>query len=112
MKEKLQIAKDTVSKQYGYESFEQFDDKSTFGYDHRTPQIIDKVAIRYHELMDEWISVDTPPNNKTFVLCIGNKSQFIYQCFYQNGVFFEKYSEMNGCFKPTHWRPLPTPLKQ
>ena len=53
MKEKLQIAKDTVAKQYGYESFEQFDDKSTFGYDHRTPEIIDKIAILYNKLLND-----------------------------------------------------------
>ena len=51
MKEQLQIAKDTVAKQYGYETFEQFDDKSTFGYDHRTPEIIDKIAILYNKLL-------------------------------------------------------------
>ena len=49
----LQQAKDTISKKYGYENFEQFDDKSTFGYNHDTPKIIDEVAIEYHRLMSE-----------------------------------------------------------
>ena len=49
----LQIAKDTIAKKYGYENFEQFDDKSTFGYNHDTPKIIDEVAIEYHRLMSE-----------------------------------------------------------
>jgi hypothetical protein len=31
----------------------QFDDKSTFGYNHDTPKIIDEVAIEYHRLMSE-----------------------------------------------------------
>ena len=49
----LQQAKDTIAKKYGYENFEQFDDKSTFGYNHDTPKIIDEVAIEYHRLMSE-----------------------------------------------------------
>ena len=53
MENKLQQAKDTIAKKYGYENFEQFDDKSTFGYNHDTPKIIDEVAIEYHRLMSE-----------------------------------------------------------
>ena len=49
----LQLTKDTIAKKYGYENFEQFDDKSTFGYNHDTPKIIDEVAIEYHRLMSE-----------------------------------------------------------
>ena len=49
----LQQAKDTIAKKYGYENFEQFDDKSTFEYNHDTPKIIDEVAIEYHRLMSE-----------------------------------------------------------
>ena len=49
----LQQAKDTIAKKYVYENFEQFDDKSTFGYNHDTPKIIDEVAIEYHRLMSE-----------------------------------------------------------
>ena len=51
----LQLTKDTIAKKYGYENFEQFDDKSTFGYNHDTPKIIDEVAIEYHRLMSEWV---------------------------------------------------------
>ena len=54
-KEILEQAKNEIAKEYGYESFEQFDDKSTFGYDHRTPEIIQRIAERYHSLMSEWI---------------------------------------------------------
>ena len=65
MENKLQQAKDAVAKKYGYKSFEQFDDKSTFGYNHDTPKIIDEIALEYHRLMSEWVSVDdeTPPIN-------------------------------------------------
>ncbi|BBQ09253.1 hypothetical protein [Elizabethkingia anophelis] len=43
----LEQIKDEVAKDFGYESFEQFDDKSTFSYDHKTPKIIDEIAKRY-----------------------------------------------------------------
>ncbi|MDV3536819.1 hypothetical protein CMU91_14970 [Elizabethkingia anophelis] len=43
----LDQIKDEVAKEFGYESFEQFDDKSTFSYDHDTPKIIDTIAKRY-----------------------------------------------------------------
>ena len=49
----LKQAKDTIAKKYGYENFEQFDDKSTFGYNHNTPKIIDEISIEYHRLMSE-----------------------------------------------------------
>jgi len=51
MNEKLESAKNEIAKEHGYKSFEHFDDKSTFRYNHSTPDIIDEIAIRYHELM-------------------------------------------------------------
>lgn len=44
---KLEIIKNEVVKEFGYKSFEEFDDKNTFSYDHKTPQIINKIAIRF-----------------------------------------------------------------
>ncbi|AQX00461.1 hypothetical protein [Elizabethkingia anophelis] len=43
----LEQIKDEVAKDFGYESFEKFDDKSTFYYDHKTPKIIDEISKRY-----------------------------------------------------------------
>lgn len=43
----LDQVKDEVAKEFGYSSFEQFDDRSTFGYDHNTPKIIDLIAKLY-----------------------------------------------------------------
>ena len=48
---KLQQVKNAIAKKYGYESFEDFDDRSTFGYNHDTPKIIDEIAEEYHRLM-------------------------------------------------------------
>ncbi|MCL1655451.1 hypothetical protein M2T79_02500 [Elizabethkingia miricola] len=44
---RLEEIKNEVAKDFGYESFEHFDDKSTFSYDHKTPQIIDAIATIY-----------------------------------------------------------------
>jgi len=68
----LQQAKDTVAKKYGYVNFEQFDDKSTFGYNHDTPKIIDEVAIEYHRLMSEW-DVDEEKEEQPILIGYLNK---------------------------------------
>lgn len=44
---RLEEIKNEVAKEFGYESFEKFDDKSTFSYDQRTPKIIDEISNRY-----------------------------------------------------------------
>ena len=74
----LQLTKDTIAKKYGYENFEQFDDKSTFGYNHDTPKIIDEVAIEYHRLMSEWnlVKDKLPDKNKT-VWLYNEKNKYV-----------------------------------
>ncbi|HFK5563467.1 TPA: hypothetical protein ACGZ9C_003135 [Elizabethkingia anophelis] len=44
---RLEEIKNEVAKDFGYESFEHFDDNSTFSYDHKTPKIIDEISKRY-----------------------------------------------------------------
>ena len=74
----LQLAKDTIAKKYGYENFEQFDDKSTFGYNHDTPKIIDEISIEYHRLISEWYLVKDglPDENKT-VWLYNEKNKYV-----------------------------------
>ena len=74
----LQIAKDTIAKKYGYANFEQFDDKSTFGYNHDTPKIIDEISIEYHRLISEWYLVKDglPDENKT-VWLYNEKNKYV-----------------------------------
>ena len=119
MNEKLTIAKNEIAKEYGYESFEQFDDKSTFGYDHRTPEIIQRIAERYHELMSEWISVDERlPEFGDRILCIDDGVVQIAN--YENNpnisrnkyFFLDEQDEQSSFWMPTHWKPLPQPPKQ
>ena len=107
MNDKLQQAKDLAAKEYGYESFEQFDDKSTFGYDHRTPEIIQRIAERYHELMSEWISVDDRLPEKGERVLIAH-DDFGVQIAYLTMddlwmiIAFQIKAKFND-----HWKPLP-----
>lgn len=39
--------RDNVVRKYGYSSWEDFDDKSTFAYNHSTPKIVDEIAKLY-----------------------------------------------------------------
>jgi hypothetical protein len=122
----LQIAKDTIAKKYGYANFEQFDDKSTFGYNHDTPKIIDEVAIEYHRLMSEWVSVDERfpeigiddyyPYSSDMILITDGELVYYGQ--------YEKSPDFKECFidtdgndyedseiKITHWMHTPQPPK-
>jgi hypothetical protein len=94
----LQQAKDTIAKKYGYENFEQFDDKSTFGYNHNTPKIIDEISIEYHRLMSECESV--------------YYGQF-EKCPDEIGVFLNSEGDdlMDDDIMITHWKKLPQPTK-
>jgi len=122
----LQLTKDTIAKKYGYENFEQFDDKSTFGYNHDTPKIIDEVAIEYHRLMSEWVSVDERfpeigiddyyPYSSDMILITDGELVYYGQ--------YEKSPDFKECFidtdgndyedseiKITHWMHTPQPPK-
>ena len=122
----LQQAKDTIAKKYGYENFEQFDDKSTFGYNHNTPKIIDEISIEYHRLMSEWVSVDERlpeigiddyyPYSSDMILITDGELVYYGQ--------YEKSPDFKECFintdgndyedseiKITHWMHTPQPPK-
>ena len=122
----LQLAKDTIAKKYGYANFEQFDDKSTFGYNHNTPKIIDEISIEYHRLMSEWVSVDERlpeigiddyyPYSSDMILITDGELVYYGQ--------YEKSPDFKECFidtdgndyedseiKITHWMHTPQPPK-
>ena len=57
----LQIAKDTIAKKYGYENFEAipYNHISSVNVRYENYQdIVNEVAIEYHRLISEWVSVD------------------------------------------------------
>ena len=122
----LQQAKDTIAKKYGYANFEQFDDKSTFGYNHNTPKIIDEISIEYHRLISEWVSVDERfpeigiddyyPYSSDMILITDGELVYYGQ--------YEKSPDFKECFidtdgndyedseiKITHWMHTPQPPK-
>ena len=116
MENKLQQAKDTIAKKYGYKSFEQFDDKSTFGYNHDTPKIIDEIALEYHRLMSEWISVDEidklPTDSSSWYFVRRNNDIFVTAHFYAFGLW---YGYGNGSLfteNITHFIPVENTLPQ
>jgi len=114
MNEKLEKAKEIIAKELNYKDWETcINDQPNY----KIEGIMDKVAERYHELMDEWISVDTPPTEKGYYLTIvdemvasklrGNIE--IQDCYeiVLNGLPTLKFQDY-----VTHWKPLPTPPKQ
>jgi len=112
----LQKAKDTIAKKYGYANFEQFDDKSTFGYNHDTPKIIDEVAIEYHRLMSEWVSVDErlPEIDEEYLLYVYDED--MEQYFHSVGYFEKSTKSFNTdlCIEMKFilfWKELPQPPK-
>lgn len=62
MENKLQQAKDAVAKNYGYESWKEFEDLCD--YAKQSERIIKDTAIEYNRLCNEWISVDEPVNEE------------------------------------------------
>ena len=112
----LQQAKDTIAKKYGYENFEQFDDKSTFGYNHNTPKIIDEISIEYHRLMSEWVSVDErlPEIDEEYLLYVYDED--MEQYFHSVGYFEKSTKSFNTdlCIEMKFilfWKALPQPPK-
>ena len=53
MENKLQQAKDTIAKKYGYKNFEDLLSREMINDEH-----LDEISIEYHRLMSEWVSVD------------------------------------------------------
>jgi len=112
----LQQAKDTIAKKYGYENFEQFDDKSTFGYNHNTPKIIDEISIEYHRLMSEWVSVNErlPEIDEEYLLYVYDED--MEQYFHSVGYFEKSTKSFNTdlCIEMKFilfWKELPQPPK-
>ena len=112
----LQLAKDTIAKKYGYENFEQFDDKSTFGYNHNTPKIIDEISIEYHRLMSEWVSVNErlPEIDEEYLLYVYDED--MEQYFHSVGYFEKSTKSFNTdlCIEMKFilfWKELPQPPK-
>lgn len=114
MENKLQQAKDTIAKKYGYESFEEipYTHISSINVRYENYQdIINDVAIEYNRLCNEWISVrERLPEEYEDVL-ISNINDFwvLYGFIDDSGHWLNTFDESNCNIFPTHWMPLPQP---
>ncbi len=125
----LEQSKNEIAKEYGYESFEQLNNKSTFGYDHRTPEMIDKIAERYHELMSEhnlkefeemplYDLSNVPENNKSefiesWTKTVSEQAIKIYMMFgLKSGIESMVINDATGQEFIFSFKSLPQPPKQ
>ena len=72
----LQIAKDTIAKKYGYENY----NMAIYGSSREKPmsdisKYVNEVAIEYHRLMSEWVSVEIDLPNIEKEVLVFNKTQ-------------------------------------
>lgn len=117
----LQIAKDTIAKKYGFKDF-----KHAIGGDYvmcgisqkLMPNFMDSVAIEYHRLMSEWVSIDERFPEKGEIVDIfledgyGRRNNYKYEgCgfFYENK--YDKTYTIIDFPKVKHWREIPQPPK-
>lgn len=96
----LQIAKDTIAARHGYGNMETLLNENWTDED-----IVNEVAIEYHRLMSEWVSVDERlPEPLKSILVFGNG---IRSCaIYDKGNFYPDFKGLSGV-EVTHWRTLP-----
>jgi|GEM_PF-2504508 len=120
MNEKLEQAKEIIARQHGFKSWKGIMiNLSSLNSD----KIISQVAERYHELMDEWISVDDRlPKVDNTINTFGQRVECLV--FWENDVYKGTYVNLGTPFwsvshvssssslNVTHWKPLPTPPKQ
>ena len=123
----LQIAKDTIAKKYGYENY----NMAIYGSSREKPmtdmsKYVNEVAIEYHRLMSEWVSVDERfpeigiddyyPYSSDMILITDGELVYYGQ--------YEKYPDFKECFINTdgnyyedsviiitHWMHTPQPPK-
>jgi len=120
MNEKLEKAKEIIAKELNYKDWETcINDQPNY----KIEGIMDKVAERYHELMNDWIGVDDRlPKVDNTINTFGQRVECLV--FWENDVYKGTYVNLGTPFwsvshvssssslNVTHWKPLPTPPKQ
>jgi len=123
----MQQAKDTIAKKYGYENFEAipYNHISSVNVRYENYQdIVNEVAIEYHRLMSEWVSVDERlpeigqdedyPYASEMILLSDGESVYYGQfekCPDEIGVFLNSEGDdlMDDDIMITHWKLPQTP---
>lgn len=109
----LQYFKDEVARENGYSSFEDFDDRSTFEYDHNTPTMIDVIANRYAAHREQqakdasrhkWIMIDeVTPASGEWLIAYAPTGRHI--AWHNNGIWTDRNGiDITGV---THWMFIP-----
>lgn len=125
--DKLKQAKDTIAKKYGYENY----NMAIYGSSREKPmsdisKYVNEVAIEYHRLMSEWVSVnerlpeigqdeDYPYASEMILLSDGESVYYgqFEKCPDEIGVFLNSEGDdlMDDDIMITHWKKLPQPPK-
>jgi hypothetical protein len=112
MNEKIEQAKDKIAQGYGYNDWKGLEYHYQIILKSFIPEAIwNQVCERYHELMDEWISVDTPPEIDSRVMLLVNSLGQKYVCIgvYKGDNLYKK--DKGTLLKPMEviekWKPLP-----
>ena len=109
MENKLQQAKDTIAKKYGYESFEEipYTHISSINVRYENYQdIINDVAIEYNRLCNEWINVDERLPEIDVSVITFPYSMVTIRHMKMDGKDKVWFSD---ALPVTHWMPLPQP---
>ena len=113
----LQQAKDTIAKKYGYENY----NMAIYGSSREKPmtdisKYVNEVAIEYHRLMSEWVSVDErlPEIDEEYLLYVYDED--MEQYFHSVGYFEKSTKSFNTdlCIEMKFilfWKELPQPPK-
>ena len=115
----MQQAKDTIAKKYGYENFEAipYNHISSVNVRYENYQdIVNEVAIEYHRLMSEWVSVEIDLPNIEKEVLVFHKTQgcIIMRLEYTKSeklIWYDTEGQHCDFELITHWKPLPQPPK-
>ena len=113
----LQQAKDTIAKKYGYENY----NMAIYGSSREKPmtdmsKYVNEVAIEYHRLMSEWVSVEIDLPNIEKEVLVFHKTQgcIIMRLEYTKSeklIWYDTEGQHCDFELITHWKPLPQPPK-
>lgn len=109
----LQQAKDTIAKKYGYENY----NMAIYGSSREKPmtdmsKYVNEVAIEYHRLMSEWVSVEIDLPNIEKEVLVFHKTQgcIIMRLEYTKSeklIWYDTEGQHCDFELITHWKPLP-----
>ena len=109
MENKLQQAKDTIAKKYGYKNFEDLLSREMINDEH-----LDEISIEYHRLMSEWKkqSIEIIQSNERVFKV--SQIRGLFNQVLGEKISFSRFVEIlneNANRKTYDINPLPQPLK-